>query len=450
MNPPPPASATSQAPGAPDTPDTPASPDNALLQFRWERQPEATRLVESVLEELLAGSSFTRDLADRMRDDTGTRLFDWLDHLLVSADHAKAANLPAKLIDHGFESQPVDTGERYTHPGAILPPIVISETVEPSIAIQVEDAADFLACHQTQRGDDGLHAHLVGGPGQRMRCAAVRPTGDTVYATGIERHGWPDLESTRCPADLILIAQGVYESFLTRRRDFGVGQGADAAGFDHVNALIDDAFAKLDRDWACDLFFAAERDYWMRRNRAGREQYARQNRLGLGWANHDHHTYRSSRHNFARLIGTFEKLGFFCRERFFPGPDAGWGAQVLEHPATGIVIFADVDIDPHEVQQDFAHMGLEDRPDLKTVGLWCALHGDSMLQAGMHHLEAQFDFDRLREQMKTEAGIEMMDPFSHWDHLKQQFTQGEVWPVRPERVEALRSAGRIDDDAARR
>ncbi|MEM7681961.1 MAG: hypothetical protein AAF288_08395 [Planctomycetota bacterium] len=421
-----------------------------MLQFRWDPQPEATRLVGGVLDGLLAGSAFTRNLAGRMRDDTGTRLFDWLDHLLVRADDAAAQGLPAKLDAHGFESQPIEVGVRYSHPGAILPPIVVSPELEPSIGVKVESAADFLTTHQALRGDGGLHGAVVGGPGQRMRCAAIRPEGDTVYCTGVERHGWPALEATQCPPDLILAAQAVYESFLSRRRDFGVGMDADRAGVAHVHALIDAGLNRLDRDWVCDLFFAAERDYWMRRNRAGREQYARQNTLGLGWANHDHHTYRSSRAGFQGLIGVFEKLGFFCRERFFPGPGAGWGAQVLEHPATGIVIFADVDIDPHEVRQDFAHMGLEDRAELKTVGLWCALHGDSLLQAGMHHLEAQFDFDRLRAQMKSELGIEMMDPFSHWDHLKQQFTQGEVWAVRSERIEALRSAGRISDADAQK
>ena len=48
-------------------------------------------------------------------------------------------------------------------------------------------------------------------------------------------------------------------------------------------------------------------------------QNARQDKLGLGWANHDHHTYRSSRRHFARLIAIFEKLGFVCRERFYAG-----------------------------------------------------------------------------------------------------------------------------------
>ena len=76
-----------------------------------------------------------------------------------------------------------------------------------------------------------------------------------------------------------------------RKRDFE----DEREGFEHALTLIGRAADDLGVDWACDLFFAAERDYWTRRNRAARTQKARQDALGLGWANHDHHTYRSSR-----------------------------------------------------------------------------------------------------------------------------------------------------------
>ena len=47
----------------------------------------------------------------------------------------------------------------------------------------------------------------------------------------------------------------------------------------------------------------------------------------------------------------------------------------------------------------------------------------------MHHLEAQFDFDDLRDGLKAEAGIETMPPFSNFPFLRQAFTAGERWPV---------------------
>ena len=86
-------------------------------------------------------------------------------------------------------------------------------------------------------------------------------------------------------------------------------------------------------DLACHLVFEVERDYWQSRNAAARAQKARQDRLGLGWANHDHHTFRCSRRFFPRVIGMFSRLGFDLRERFHAGEHAGWGAQFSSIPS---------------------------------------------------------------------------------------------------------------------
>ena len=122
------------------------------------------------------------------------------------------------------------------------------------------------------------------------------------------------------------------------------------------------------------------------------------------------------------------------RERFYAGKQAGWGAQVLEQPNAGVVIFADVDLSPDELLIDFAHEPLPEREQLGTVGLWCALHGESFLEAGMHHLECQFDFEALRRQLEAEAGVRTMKPFTDFPYLRQAFTEGERWPVREERI----------------
>ncbi|MCA9291092.1 MAG: hypothetical protein KDA25_08185, partial [Phycisphaerales bacterium] len=179
-----------------------------------------------------------------------------------------------------------------------------------------------------------------------------------------------------------------------------------------------------------------------RRNRAARVQKSRQDELGLGWANHDHHTYRSSRAGFRSLIEVLEKLGFVCRERFYAGAEAGWGAQVLEQPECRFVIFADVDLSEDEIIGDFAHTGLEPASSLGTVGLWIGLHGESMLQAGMHHLECQFDFEGLRDQLQS-AGVNTMQPFTELPYLRQAFTEGERWAVAEPRLRRLLDAGLI-------
>jgi hypothetical protein len=261
----------------------------------------------------------------------------------------------------------------------------------------------------------------------------------------VERHGAAGLKPQPVPADTLRAVLEHGEAFRRRARHFDT----EERGFDHARQLIARAIGELGVNRTCDLFFAAEREYWQRRNRAGQVQKARQDSLGLGWANHDHHTYRSSREHFQRLIGIFEQLGFQCRERFYGGRDAGWGAQVVEQTACGIVIFADVDLSPEEVTGDFAHQPLAPRDQLGTVGLWCRLHGQAFLAAGMHHLECRFDFDRARQQLLG-VEVESMKPFTDFAFLRQAFTRADSWPVDARRIDSLLAEHLISPEQAER
>jgi hypothetical protein len=220
---------------------------------------------------------------------------------------------------------------------------------------------------------------------------------------------------------------------------------------DRAFAAVEDAAgrlaARLGPDLAAHVVCRCERDYWLSRNGVARIQRMRQDVLGLGWANHDHHTFRSSRTRFAGLVALFEQLGFEKRERFYTGKEAGWGAQVMENRRAGLVLFLDVDLAPEELTVDFAAQGLAELDSLGTVGLWCALHGDSILKAGMHHLAARFLFDRLPEAL-AQFGIDFMEPFSDFVHLKQAFSGGETWAVDPARVRSLADSHRIDRSRA--
>jgi hypothetical protein len=272
--------------------------------------------------------------------------------------------------------------------------------------------------------------------------------GSTAFAA-IERRGYLGFDTfsgdmarigrmTPHAARNALAAREVWQ---TRRRKFE----DDAQGFDAAESALERVIDLAGcPDLACHLIFEVERDYWASRNRAARVQKARQDKLGLGWANHDHHTFRSSRRFFPRLIGIFRKLGFVMRERFHAGEKAGWGAQIVEHPTTGIVIFADLDLAPDEATFDFTNHPLPDLARPNTVGLWVGLHGESLLEAGMHHLEAQFDFDNLRDALAAEASIETMKPFSDFPFLRQAFTTGEQWPVAADRANRVLALGWIN------
>jgi hypothetical protein len=144
-----------------------------------------------------------------------------------------------------------------------------------------------------------------------------------------------------------------------------------------------------------------------------------------------------------------DALGFERRERYYAGAEAGWGAQIVEQPIEGIVIFNDVDLTPDETEVDFSRKPLAPGARLGTIGLWCGLHGESILGAGMHHLECRFDHALLREQLAA-VNINTMKPFSDFPFLKQAFTEGERWRVAPERLEKLRASGLITDEQSQK
>jgi hypothetical protein len=407
--------------------------------------------VGELVDDFIARNSFAAMLRRRLLDEAGVRFFDMVDHISLPA----SADWRHRLEGAGFRQATEDSThtksfrtaiEVFVHPGGIFPAIHLRQdqaSSSVSLALKVESVIDFF---ETWHAAGVLPTWYVASrPLDPVRVVVgIAETEDTELAV-IERHGVRyDLDAPQLPPERAVLALKHSQEFRTRKRMYD----NPADGFDNCNWLIESAIRDLGRDYACDLFFAAERAYWQRRNRAAQVQKARQDRLGIGWANHDHHTYRSSRQHFARLIAVFEKLGFHCRERFHPGGHAGWGAQVLEQPEAGIVIFADVDLSPDELMGDFSHDGLEPRHELGTVGLWCALHGEAFLEAGMHHLECQFGFDALRQQLEGEEDVKVMKPFTDFPFLRQAFTEGERWPVRPERIDRLLRAGQITPEQA--
>jgi hypothetical protein len=406
--------------------------------FDWPLCYEAERLLGGYIDAFLGKNSFARGLADRMRAETGTEFFEWVDHVLLPADAEAGLRAAGFVTEPGVEVRAGTTV--LWHPRAMLPRVLlrgrtVRSGVPAALAIRPEVLADFIAAHD-------LGAEIQGAFGARLRLAQIREeNGTKLFA--VERLGYRGF-GVRAPAARyvggVLRAR---ELWRTRRRDFADG----AEGVRHAFARLEQVLRLVDRDTACELFFAEERRFWEQRNRAAQVQKRRQDRLGLGWGNHDHHTFRCSRAHFADLIEFLLRLGFQKRERYYAGAEAGWGAQISEQPVAGIVVFADVDLMPEETKIDFSSQRLPAASKLGTVGLWCGLHGDSFLQAGMHHLEARFDFARLRDQLAAE-GVNTMKPFSDFEFLRQAFTEGERWRVRPERVERLAQQGFITREQA--
>jgi hypothetical protein len=403
-------------------------------QFQWQCHPTSETLLLKIVEKYCNANPFIAQLQEDLLAMTSTRLFDWIDHIIL--DYSEA--LVYDLEQDGYVSEHVTAHYRvFHHPGAQLPRVVIYERKPANLglAISVDSISDFLMVR-------GITAPIEGDLLSRYRRCIVS-TENAVSLLVIERRGGHTMEPVYTPPGYTDSYLKGSEIWRTRPRSVEDEDAAMAQALFLASQLID----LVGQDLAAWIVLEVERDYWQRKNTAGQLQKNRQDRLGMGWANHDHHTFRSSRRQFASLIRLFEMLGFYCRERFYAGKEAGWGAQVMEHRNSRLVLFLDVDLLPHEVEVDYRQRGLPELKELHTVGLWCALHGDSILSAGMHHLEAQFMFDELKKDLEI-SGIKMMDPFSNFPFLRQAFTKGEMWKVDPRRLDRLVVAKLISQEHA--
>ena len=414
-----------------------ACPSSSTLErehrFDWPVCYEAENFILQQMEHFLARNAFAQTLAQRMSDETGTLLLDWTDSIALSANDEPA------LRQLGFVPDPLAGTPRgqqaFHHPESMLPRVILDETDDSypnALAIHPENLVDFMGVH-------GLTNEIEGDPLTRFRRTLVSDESGACFHA-VERRGYRGFMPASTNAGETDALLKAHELWQTRPRRF---LDADE-GYALSLALIDELITMVGRDLACHVAFTGERIYWQRRNRAAQVQMARQGKLGLGWGNHDHHTFRSSRQQFVHLMKVMEKLGFERRERYHAGGQAGWGAQIMEQPVEGIVVFCDVDLMPEETQVDFSREPLPSASKLGTVGLWIGLHGESFLDAGMHHLEARFDHALCRDQLAT-LGINTMKPFSDFEFLKQAFTEGERWPVGRERAQILLDEGLIDD-----
>jgi hypothetical protein len=398
--------------------------------FEWRRQPQAHALLHELVAQFCAKSAAARQLGERMLRETGTRFIDWVDFV---APPRQALDRRA-LVETGFTIGDADGTSVTEHPGGMFPTIRLDGRRGWSLGLKVESVADFLNINGI--GD----ARVEGAPYAALRMARIA-RGSAAELWVVERHSQLGFTPHDVSAAEIGAVLHHTDAFRCRRRRFE----RDEEGIEHALELINAAVADLGAPRACDLFFMAERAYWESRNRAGRKGAAGSAGARLG---ESRPPYLSQQPRvFCQLDPRVRGYGPGLRERFSAGSEAGWGAQILEHPVCRITAFADVDLSPEEVSGDFAHAGLEPRRSLGTIGLWCKLHGEALLQAGMHHLEAQFDFDTARAQLERE-GVMTMEPFTDFTHLRQAFTQGEMWPIEPSRLEVARAAGFIADEQA--
>jgi len=93
-------------------------------RFDWPVCYEAEALLLEQIDGVLKRNSFARNLAERLRRETGTLVLDWTDHLVV-APHNEAGFRAAGFVDHPRAEAPKNQVVLY-HPHAMLPRVVMA------------------------------------------------------------------------------------------------------------------------------------------------------------------------------------------------------------------------------------------------------------------------------------------------------------------------------------
>ena len=392
----------------------------------WREQPSAEAFLRAFVAAELSQSRAIRAYADALRAGTGVRLRDIIDYVEFRDER----------VIHALEA----AGWAEEEPGlwcnraGRFPPFVRNGS-RTTLFLRVESVERFVRVV-----DPG--ARIDGEPhGPARRAYVFVDQGSRMGV--IERNGYAGYDPAGAPPERIRQARLHLQSFRSRRRHYDDVE----AGLAFTESLVERAVADLGPHWACDLWLRAERDYWMLRCPAARFQKDRQDRMGIGWSNIDHHTYDGSRRHFRHTIRILKRLGYELREMIYAGELAGWGSQILEQPVIGSTIFADVDLAPHELEIDFAHDPLPELDRHRRAGLVSALHGESILEAGLNHVAGLYDRKALHGQLE-QAGFGLMAPFSDTNRLYQELTEGSWAAVDPARVDRLEAEGHLDADQA--
>jgi hypothetical protein len=384
---------------------------------RDEAAPALTRLL---LQRAVSACPQAQQLDRRLRAACSVRLHDMVDHIRRPDAAAFAA--------FGWRSHGDGV---WRAPDATLPDIVEDE--RPAIGLRVDSIERFLNA-------TGIEADMEGAAHGPYRQARIF-RGRAVDCAVIERRGWRGHAPPLLGERKLRRARLHQQIFRTRRRQFQSEPRAIA----HTLRLAEAAATDLGGAWAGALFLRAEREYWAMQCLPALRQQQRQLAAGVGWCTVRRHAYACSREHLAETRRVFEILGHTGAGLAHAHDDGGWGAIVLDASATGIAphTLLCVDLAPHELTLGACAGALSPLTWLGPPGLWCGLHGESLLEAGLCSASAAYDLGAL---MSDSAGD--LDRLAEDRRAARLTLRGEHKAVDPRRVAVLERARYIQRQQA--
>ncbi len=377
----------------------------------WSDYSEAHAFVQGIIKQSFDAAPEAEALMQRLLSGCGLSAFDMIDHIAMPKSEL------AERLGWSF------TGGAWRAPHPLLPPIWESPRMQ--IGFRVEAMEAFFAALGREGAIDGARF----GP---FRIATFTSMNAVTFCA-VERFGWVGLKPPPPSARIIRRARIHQQIFRTRRRQFQNIERALA----YTLRLSQAAAADLGPQWAGALFARAEREYWQTRSALASTPHRRQRAAGVGWCTTANLSYASSRAHLPKLIQILETLGYRHRATLVRRRDAlDWAALPFDPPPGAPIIRVHFDLAPYETVDEVLRGATAPLTWHGRPGIWCALHGESILEAGLHGLSARYDPACARllstnDYQARSSGDCQDDLPTFWEHR----------PVSPGRADALEREG---------
>lgn len=376
---------------------------------------EAQASVRSIVAQAIERTPAAQTLAQSLLDRCAISIFDMIDHITLP-DTGLVERLGWTYLGGAWQA-----------PHPLLPTVIASPS--PQIGLRVEALEEFLDAI-------GSGAPIHGTPFGPCRTATFISENEISFCA-VERVGWRSPEPATISARLIRRARIHQQIFRTRRRQF---QNIERA-LTYTLRLAQAAAADIGPQWAGALFAKAEREYWQAKSALAALQHRRQREAGVGWCTNTSLAYASSRENLPILTLILETLGYRQRADLVRRNDTSdWAALPFKPPPGAPLILVNFDFGSHEIVEEVVRGSASPLTWLGRPGIWCALHGESILDAGLQGISAHYD-DARAQRLMTNDIAQRDQPRAVKHPIHDHLTHCEHRAVSPGRTGALEREG---------
>ena len=304
---------------------------NGQDEFAWKTQPAAARWVTRTIDSFAARNPLIRRSWPISCANSPARGWSIGSTISRLATTDALATSIGELADVGYVPRRRSEARVWRHPLGMFPPVIVNSG-RTGLALRCDsvDAGSTGAATRCSACTPADAEQVIGRRGSMYRHVAIDDHVGCAKLWLVERHGYAgfDVAQTRRRADRRGSAASP-RRFATAAR---VSRRSTMA-FDHASRAVRRR-GRRHRPRLGLRPVLRRRARLLAKPQPRRPACSTSGRSASASAGPTTTTTRTApaASRFPQLIATLEHMGFHCRERFYAGREAGWGAQVLEQP----------------------------------------------------------------------------------------------------------------------